>query len=129
MTNPMTAHELDALVDELASRAEERARNGWLKSASVMRRAASQITALRGEVESWERVATHNGHVVDQARAERDGLLAALMVYAGPVDTLANETYPAWADGYPGGILLDDCGYLDMGEIARAAILAAGGGV
>ena len=61
MTNPMTAQELDALVERLRLAAKQDdeawARERWAKCATA-------ITALRGEV--------------DTLRTERDGLLAAL---------------------------------------------------
>ena len=61
-------------------------------------------------------------------QAENTRLREALRVYAGPMEW-SQEPYwgafPVWADGYPGGVYIDD-NTLDFGEAARAALQETG---
>ncbi len=82
------------LVEKL--RGDRRLLAGW-----DLKQAADRITALSAEVER---------------------LTEALTVYAGPVmDRGETETFPCWANGYPGGVFIDD-NTLDFGDAARQAI-------
>jgi hypothetical protein len=53
-----------------------------------------------------------------QKNAEIERLRAALRFYAGPV---GGDTFPHWADGYPGGVMVD-WNIVDFGHTARAAL-------
>jgi len=56
--------------------------------------------------------------------AENGRLREALRVYAGPLEWTQEGgwgMFPVWADGYPGGVYIDD-DTLDFGEAARAAL-------
>ena len=57
-------------------------------------------------------------------QADKAKLRKALRVYAGPLEWTQEGgwgAFPVWADGYPGGVYLDD-NTLDFGEAARAAL-------
>lgn len=59
-----------------------------------------------------------------EARAENARLREALRVYAGPMEWTQEGgwgAFPVWADGYPGGVYVDD-NTLDYGDAARAAL-------
>jgi hypothetical protein len=59
-------------------------------------------------------------------QADKAKLREALRVYAGPMEWTQEGgwgMFPVWADGYPGGVYLDD-NTLDFGEAARAALQA-----
>jgi hypothetical protein len=56
--------------------------------------------------------------------AENGWLREALRVYAGPLEWTQEGgwgMFPVWADGYPGGVYIDD-NTLDFGDAARAAL-------
>ena len=56
--------------------------------------------------------------------AENERLREALRVYAGPLEWTQEGgwgMFPVWADGYPGGVYIDD-DTLDFGDAARAAL-------
>jgi hypothetical protein len=56
--------------------------------------------------------------------AENERLREALRVYAGPLEWTQEGgwgMFPVWADGYPGGVYIDD-NTLDFGDAARAAL-------
>jgi hypothetical protein len=61
---------------------------------------------------------------IEELKAENERLRKALEVYAGPMEWTQEGgwgMFPVWADGYPGGVYLDD-NTLDFGEAARAAL-------
>jgi hypothetical protein len=65
---------------------------------------------------------------VEAQAAEIERLREALKVYAGPMEWQNLEgghdgwgRFPVWADGYPGGVYVDD-NTLDFGDAARAAL-------
>ena len=64
-------------------------------------------------------------HSLIESQAARIAVLeGALRVYAGPTissHSADQRTYPHWADGYPGGVFVDD-NILDFGEAAREAL-------
>lgn len=60
----------------------------------------------------------HMTVLMREAANEVDRLRAALRFYACPV---GGDTFPQWADGYPGGVLVD-ANNIDCGEVARAAL-------
>ena len=57
-------------------------------------------------------------------KAENERLREALRIYAGPMEWTQEGgwgVFPVWADGYPGGVYVDD-NTLDYGDAARAAL-------
>ena len=62
-----------------------------------------------------------DGH---EAADRIEALREALRVYAGPMEWTQEGgwgMFPVWADGYPGGVYLDD-NTLDFGDAAREAL-------
>jgi hypothetical protein len=61
---------------------------------------------------------------IEALTAENERLREALRVYAGPLEWTQEGgwgMFPVWADGYPGGVYIDD-DTLDFGDAARAAL-------
>jgi hypothetical protein len=61
---------------------------------------------------------------IEVLTAENERLREALRVYAGPLEWTQEGgwgMFPVWADGYPGGVYIDD-DTLDFGDAARAAL-------
>jgi hypothetical protein len=61
---------------------------------------------------------------IEALTAEVELLRTALRVYAGPLEWTQEGgwgMFPVWADGYPGGVYIDD-DTLDFGDAARAAL-------
>ena len=61
---------------------------------------------------------------IEALTAEIEELRKALRVYAGPLEWTQEGgwgMFPVWADGYPGGVYIDD-DTLDFGDAARAAL-------
>jgi hypothetical protein len=61
---------------------------------------------------------------IEALTAENERLREALRVYAGPLEWTQEGgwgMFPVWADGYPGGVYIDD-NTLDFGDAARAAL-------
>ena len=61
---------------------------------------------------------------IEALTAEIEMLREALRVYAGPLEWTQEGgwgMFPVWADGYPGGVYIDD-DTLDFGDAARAAL-------
>lgn len=81
---------------------------------AIGRRPSSANKALQARIEAL---------LADNAK-----LREALRVYAGPMEW-SQEPYwgvfPVWADGYPGGVYIDE-NTLDFGEAARAALQETG---
>ena len=92
---------------------------------------------LWARLEAWEPLVS-SGHIVSRAgqdlrqaadrlkalTAENERLREALRVYAGPLEWTQEGgwgMFPVWADGYPGGVYIDD-ETLDFGDAARAAL-------
>jgi hypothetical protein len=92
---------------------------------------------LWARLEAWEPLVS-SGHIVSRAGqdlrqaadrlkaliAENERLREALRVYAGPLEWTQEGgwgMFPVWADGYPGGVYIDD-NTLDFGDAARAAL-------
>ena len=93
---------------------------------------ANTIEELRAANERWviafkqaeERaIEQHEALQADNAK-----LREALRVYAGPMEWTQEGgwgMFPVWANGYPGGVYLDD-NTLDFGEAAREALQETG---
>ena len=82
------------------------------------RKFSSQAEAIT----AWNTRTDDNRIEALQARVKV--LEEALRVYAGPLEWTQEGgwgMFPVWADGYPGGVYLDD-NTLDFGEAARAAL-------
>jgi hypothetical protein len=61
---------------------------------------------------------------IEALTAEIELYRQALRVYAGPMEWTKEGgwgMFPVWADGYPGGVYIDD-NTLDFGDAARAAL-------
>jgi hypothetical protein len=61
---------------------------------------------------------------IEALTAKIEQLREALRVYAGPLEWTQEGgwgVFPVWADGYPGGVYIDD-NTLDFGDAARAAL-------
>jgi hypothetical protein len=61
---------------------------------------------------------------IEAQAAKIERLREALQVYAGPMEWTQEGgwgMFPVWADGYPGGVYIDD-DTLDFGDAARAAL-------
>jgi hypothetical protein len=61
---------------------------------------------------------------IEALTTENERLREALRVYAGPLEWTQEGgwgMFPVWADGYPGGVYIDD-DTLDFGDAARAAL-------
>ena len=59
-----------------------------------------------------------------EAEAKLSVAREALRIYAGPMEWTQEGgwgVFPVWADGYPGGVYVDD-NTLDYGDAARAAL-------
>jgi len=85
---------------------------------------AEAITAWNTRAEGSEAQAK----TIEALQADNAKLRAALRVYAGPMEWTQEGgwgMFPVWADGYPGGVYLDD-NTLDFGEAARAALQETG---
>jgi len=86
------------------------------------------IEELRAANERWviafkQAEADATGRI-EALQADKVKLREALRVYAGPMEWTQEGgwgMFPVWADGYPGGVYLDD-NTLDFGEAARAAL-------
>jgi hypothetical protein len=93
--------------------------------------AADRIEALTAENERLASVATDFAsslivaeNNLSHVSEENERLREALRVYAGPMEWTQEGgwgVFPVWADGYPGGVYIDDK-TLDFGDAARAAL-------
>jgi Lar family restriction alleviation protein len=85
---------------------------------------AEAITAWNTRADASEAQAK----TIEALQADKAKLREALGVYAGPMEWTQEGgwgMFPVWADGYPGGVYLDD-NTLDFGEAARAALQETG---
>ena len=92
---------------------------------------ADRIEALTAENERLASVATDFAsslivaeNNLSHVSEENERLREALRVYAGPLEWEQEGgwgVFPVWADGYPGGVYIDD-NTLDFGDAARAAL-------
>ena len=90
-----------------------------------------RIEALTAEIERLASVATDFAsslivaeNNLSHVSEENERLREALRVYAGPLEWEQEGgwgVFPVWADGYPGGVYIDD-NTLDFGDAARAAL-------
>ena len=89
---------------------------------------ANTIEELRAANERWviafkQAEERANGRI-EALQADNARLREALRVYAGPMEWTQEGgwgMFPVWADGYPGGVYLDD-NTLDFGDAAREAL-------
>jgi hypothetical protein len=90
------------------------------------------VKRLRGETEWTNQKPYFHAHTkcleaadrIEALTAENEKLREALRVYSGPMEWTQEGgwgVFPVWADGYPGGVYLDD-NTLDFGDAARAAL-------
>ena len=96
-----------------------------------VRRITDLVEDLRAENERLASVATDFAsslivaeNNLSHVSEENERLREALRVYAGPMEWTQEGgwgVFPVWADGYPGGVYIDD-NTLDFGEAARAAL-------
>jgi hypothetical protein len=99
-----------------------------LHRADILR---NRIEALTAENERLASVATDFAsslivaeNNLSHVSEEKERLREALRVYAGPMEWTQEGgwgMFPVWADGYPGGVYIDD-ETLDFGDAARAAL-------
>jgi hypothetical protein len=99
-----------------------------LHRADILR---DRIEALTAENERLASVATDFAsslivaeNNLSHVSEENERLREALRVYAGPLEWEQEGgwgVFPVWADGYPGGVYIDD-NTLDFGDAARAAL-------
>ena len=99
-----------------------------LHRADILR---NRIEALTAENERLASVATDFAsslivaeNNLSHVSEENERLREALRVYAGPLEWTQEGgwgMFPVWADGYPGGVYIDD-ETLDFGDAARAAL-------
>ena len=99
-----------------------------LHRADILR---NRIEALTAENERLASVATDFAsslivaeNNLSHVSEENERLREALRVYAGPMEWTQEGgwgMFPVWADGYPGGVYIDD-ETLDFGDAARAAL-------
>ena len=92
----------EELIEELSEMGRHPCR-AHLPMGERLRQAASRIEALTAENVLYRQ---------------------ALRVYAGPLEWTQEGgwgMFPVWADGYPGGVYIDD-DTLDFGDAARAAL-------
>jgi hypothetical protein len=90
-----------------------------------------RIEALTAENERLASVATDFAsslivaeNNLSHVSEENERLREALRVYAGPLEWEQEGgwgVFPVWADGYPGGVYIDDNTW-DFGDAARAAL-------
>ena len=97
----------------------------------VCKLANKEIEALTAENERLASVATDFAsslivaeNNLSHVSEENERLREALRVYAGPLEWTQEGgwgMFPVWADGYQGGVYIDD-NTLDFGDAARAAL-------
>jgi hypothetical protein len=121
----MTNEELVKLLQELSG--------GMICGKHVIElgQAADRIEALTAENERLASVATDFAsslivaeNNLSHVSEENERLREALRVYAGPLEWEQEGgwgVFPVWADGYPGGVYIDD-NTLDFGDAARVAL-------
>ena len=120
----------EELIEELSEMGRHYCR-AHLPMGEKLRQASDRIKALTAEVERLASVATDFAsslivaeNNLSHVSEENERLREALRVYAGPMEWTQEGgwgVFPVWADGYPGGVYIDD-ETLDFGDAARAAL-------
>lgn len=90
----------------------------------IMHKVPGEPSQSEGAVDTAIRIMDVQAREAEALRAENARLREALRVYAGPMEWTQEGgwgAFPVWADGYPGGVYVDD-NTLDYGDAARAAL-------